>query len=163
MQAMTHLPELDDKRRIFHREPYPSAAQRTACVWLAALVLVLMVLASAHAQDAYECGTYAVRAAWGAEARLRSAPLVFQYRPMELIKRYAMGELPFPNDGIYIAQELDDEERVAYEDVAQTGWLVAANWRDIFRRKSVPTHEWVVAYFMEHCPYRPLFPRRKAQ
>ena len=155
---MTYLPDQDDHRIIFREISHPRPWQKWIYNVLAAAIVLGMAVASnyVHAASAYEnCSTYAIRATWGAEARLRGSPLVFQFRSIELVKQYFTGELPIPNDGIYIAEGLSTGDRRNYEEVSSTGWLIAKDWRHIFNsRQVVPMHEWMVGYFLQHCPYR---------
>ena len=97
------------------------------------------------------CGTLAVRETWGAEARLRGSPDTIQLAPLWRIKRMADGDEPVPNDGIYVAEELGEQERLEYWNTARLGWERSKDWRNIYIHQTVPNHEEMVARFYFEC------------
>src|SRR5689334_19303281 len=79
------------------------------------------------------CQMVGVRAAWGAQARFLGAPAVFKYIPEKPLKKMFMGDAEIPDDGIYVLDSLDLEQRQHYEEVAFTGWKAADGWQGTAR------------------------------
>ena len=122
-------------------------------IWLALSFLSYTSINEDLMPEARHCMTMAVRQTWGAEARLRGSPDTAQFAPLFRIKRMFEGDEPTPNDGIYIAEELDGDARLEYWIMARMGWGAAKDWRRIFSRETVPSHDQMVARFYSWCRY----------
>jgi hypothetical protein len=96
------------------------------------------------------CQTFSVRAAWGAEARFKGAPSAFRYVARDLVREYFMSDNP-PPDGIYVAEDLDLNERLAYEEVAFFGWQHMDGWLRADPQRSEPDWAAMPAVFYKMC------------
>jgi hypothetical protein len=96
------------------------------------------------------CQTFSVRAAWGAEARFKGAPSAFKYVARDLVREYFMADNA-PLDGIYVAEDLDLNERVAYEEVAYFGWQHMDGWLRADPERSEPDWAVMPAVFYKMC------------
>jgi hypothetical protein len=95
------------------------------------------------------CQMIGVRAAWGAQARFLGAPAVFKYIAENPLKKMFFGDAQIPNDGIYVLDSMDLEQRRMYEEVAFSGWKAADHWvRD---GKERPDFEVLAAVFYKNC------------
>ena len=126
----------------------------------AALLLLVSGTAFAHdndppvdaapAQAAMRyCQTVAVRAAWGAQARFLGAPATFKYIGETPLKKMFWGDARIPNDGIYVLDAMDLEQRRVYEEVAFNGWKAADRWMQ--DGKEQPEFEVLAAIFYNSC------------
>jgi hypothetical protein len=96
------------------------------------------------------CQVFSVRAAWGAEARFKGAPSSFRYVARELVREYFMTDNP-PSDGIYVAEDLDPNERRAYEEVAFFGWKRMDGWLSLDLGRIEPDWAAIPALFYQIC------------
>mgnify|MGYP001224175095 CR=1 FL=1 len=103
----------------------------------------------------YQCFVHGARAAWGADARFHSAPLVFKYVSTETVKAYMFGrtvtgdKIEVPTDGIYISEDLDLTGRKEYEQSALYGWKQADVW--IKAGKSAIDRSVLLSIFADDC------------
>jgi hypothetical protein len=95
------------------------------------------------------CQTVGIRAAWGAQARFLGAPAVFKYIPESPLKKMFMGDADIPNDGIYVLDAMDLEQRKLYEEVAFSGWKAADGWMNAGKER--PDFEVLAALFYKNC------------
>jgi hypothetical protein len=96
------------------------------------------------------CQTQGVRAAWGAQARFLGAPASFKYIPVAPLQKMFMGDVAdVPGDAIYVLDELDLEERRAYEETAFYGWKQADRW--VTEGRERPDYEVLAAVFYQAC------------
>jgi len=95
------------------------------------------------------CQMIGVRAAWGAQARFLGAPAVFKYIPESPLKKMFFGDAQIPNDGIYVLESMDLEQRRMYEEVAFSGWKAADRW--VQDGKERPEFEVLAAVFYKNC------------
>lgn len=95
------------------------------------------------------CGTEAVRAAWGATARFKNAPLEFIYVNTEVVKRYFFQDNA-PTDGIYVSDSLSRIERTEYTKAAARGWNKIDDW---IKQGKKFNHDfsYLTAYFYKEC------------
>jgi len=100
------------------------------------------------------CQTFSVRAAWGAEARFKGAPSAFKYVARDLVRQYFMDDNA-PLDGIYVAEDLDLNERLAYEKVAVFGWQHMDGWLRADPQRSEPDWAAMPAVFYKMCKDAP--------
>lgn len=96
------------------------------------------------------CQTFSVRAAWGAEARFKGAPSAFKYVARDIVREYFMADNA-PPDGIYVAEDLDLNERRAYEEVAFFGWKRMDGWLRADPYRSEPDWAAMPAVFYKMC------------
>ena len=96
------------------------------------------------------CQTFSVRAAWGAEARFKGAPSAFKYVGRDLVREYFMSDNA-PLDGIYVAEDLDLNERLAYEEVAFFGWQHMDGWLRADPLRGEPDWAAMPAVFYKMC------------
>ena len=96
------------------------------------------------------CQIFSVRAAWGAEARFKGAPSSFKYVARDVVHEYFMADNP-PPDGIYVADDLDLNERRAYEEVAFFGWKRMDGWLNVDPDRSEPDWAAMPAVFYQMC------------
>lgn len=96
------------------------------------------------------CQTFSVRAAWGAEARFKGAPSAFKYVARDIVREYFMADNA-PPDAIYVAEDLDLNERLAYEEVAFFGWKRMDGWLQADRYRSEPDWAAMPAVFYKMC------------
>jgi hypothetical protein len=96
------------------------------------------------------CQIFSVRAAWGAEARFKGAPSSFKYVAREVVHEYFMADNA-PPDGIYVADDLDLNERRAYEEVAFFGWKRMDGWLNVDPGRSEPDWAAMPAVFYQMC------------
>jgi hypothetical protein len=96
------------------------------------------------------CQTQGVRAAWGAQARFLGAPATFKYIPEAPLQKMFMGDVAdIRADGIYVLDELDLDERRAYEESAFYGWKQADRW--VAEGRERPDYEVLAAVFYQSC------------
>ena len=96
------------------------------------------------------CQTQGVRAAWGAQARFLGAPATFKYIPEAPLQKMFMGEVAdIRSDAIYVLDELDLDERRAYEESAFYGWKQADRW--VAEGRDRPDYEVLAAVFYQSC------------
>ena len=96
------------------------------------------------------CQTQGVRAAWGAQARFLGAPATFKYIPQAPLKKMFMGDVAdIRSDAIYVLDELDLDERRAYEESAFYGWKQADRW--VAEGRERPEYEVLAAVFYQSC------------
>jgi len=96
------------------------------------------------------CQTQGVRAAWGAQARFLGAPASFKYIAVAPLQKMFMGDVvDIPGDAIYVSDELDLDERRAYEESAFYGWKQADNW--VAEGRERPDYEVLAAVFYQAC------------
>jgi hypothetical protein len=96
------------------------------------------------------CQIFSVRAAWGAEARFKGAPSSFKYVARDVVREYFMADNA-PPDGIYVADDLDLNERRAYEEVAFFGWKRMDGWLSVDPDRSEPDWAAMPAVFYQMC------------
>ncbi len=96
------------------------------------------------------CQIFSVRAAWGAEARFKGAPSSFKYVARDIVHEYFMADNA-PPDGIYVADDLDLNERSAYEQVAFFGWKRMDGWLNVDPGRSEPDWAAMPAVFYQMC------------
>lgn len=128
-------------------------------VVLVAIILITIMVgfhsrpAGAHMDELVSspnpCGTHAVRAAWGAEARFKDAPAMMKYVSMEKVEVYFYKHSA-PNDGIYVADSMSSMERKEYERSALYGWN-EADFMIKHDKKAKYRHTYFVAYFLNEC------------
>jgi len=100
-----------------------------------------------------KCFTHAVRAAWGAAAQQRGAPLKFKFVPYDDITRYfdsvgsAGGDIT-PTDAIYVAQDMRLDDAIRYQGSASLGYAIAQLWNEDTRPEDF---ERSVARFFAAC------------
>ena len=73
------------------------------------------------------CQWFSVQAAWGAQARFKGAPAVFQYVERALLHDWFMADSA-PADAVYLLDELGAEDRLVYEGAALLGWQRMDAW-----------------------------------
>jgi len=96
------------------------------------------------------CQTQGVRAAWGAQARFLGAPATFKYIPEAPLQKMFMGDVAdIRSDAIYVLDELDLDERRAYEESAFHGWKQADRW--VAEGRERPDYEVLAAVFYQSC------------
>ena len=96
------------------------------------------------------CQTFAVRAAWGAQARFRGAPATFTYIPEARLKSMFMGDAAeIPGDAIYVLERLSIDQRREYEEAAFYGWKQADSW--VREGREGPEYEVLAAVFYRGC------------
>jgi len=146
-----------------HRLPVgPSTPSRRAfeIALLGALLTVSCAVAAHQMEPPLEatpalaamryCQTQGVRAAWGAQARFLGAPASFKYISAAPLKKMFMGDVAdVPGDAIYVLDELDLDERRAYEESAFYGWKQADRWVADGRER--PEYEVLAALFYQAC------------
>ena len=96
------------------------------------------------------CLMFSVRAAWGAQARFKGAPSAFKYVARGTVREYFMSDNA-PADGIYIAEDLDLAERLAYEEVAGFGWNRMDAWLKVQPDTQEPEWAALPAVFFQIC------------
>ena len=96
------------------------------------------------------CLTFSVRAAWGAQARFKGAPPAFKYVVRATVHEYFMSDNA-PADGIYIAEDLDAADRLAYEEVAIFGWNRMDAWLKAQPDTQEPEWAALPALFFQIC------------
>ena len=96
------------------------------------------------------CQTQGIRAAWGAQARFLGAPAAFKYVSVNSMQSMFMGDVAgIPGDAIYVLDELDLDERRAYEESAFYGWKQADRW--VAEGRERPDYEVLAAVFYQSC------------
>jgi len=96
------------------------------------------------------CQTQGVRAAWGAQARFLGAPATFKYIPAAPLRKMFMGDVAdVQADAIYVLDELNLDERRAYEESAFYGWKQADRW--VAEGRERPDYEVLAAVFYQNC------------
>jgi hypothetical protein len=96
------------------------------------------------------CQTQGVRAAWGAQARFLGAPATFRYIPEAPLRKMFMADIAdMQADAIYVLDELNLEERRAYEESAFYGWKQADRW--VAEGRERPDYEVLAAVFYQSC------------
>src|ERR1700674_3751597 len=132
----------DSSRRIEHSF-FKAADAPTAGRRFAHRVALLAALAAMR-----HCQTQGVRAAWGAQARFLGAPATFKYIPDAPLQKMFMGDgADIRSDAIYVLDELDLDQRRAYEESAFYGWKEADRW--VAEGRERPDYEVLAAVFYQ--------------
>jgi hypothetical protein len=151
----------DSSRRIEHSffkaEDAPTAGRRFAHrVALLAPLAAMPWIGFAHETEPpvvaamRYCQTQGVRAAWGAQARFLGAPATFKYIPEAPLQKMFTGDVAdIRSDAIYVLDELDLDERRAYEESAFYGWKQADRW--VVEGRERPDYEVLAAVFYQSC------------
>jgi len=96
------------------------------------------------------CQTQGVRAAWGAQARFLGSPACFKYISVASLQKMFMGDVAaVPSDAIYVLDELNLDERRAYEQSAFRGWKQADRW--VAEGRERPDYEVLTALLYQAC------------
>ena len=156
------LPACEEWRRSLKVPGMPSARSRVGrCIALLAALASMPSIGFAHEDEPplestpamaamRYCQTQGVRAAWGAQARFLGAPASFKYIPIAPLQKMFMGDVAdIPADAIYVLDELDLDERRAYEETAFYGWKQADRWVTEGRKR--PDYEVLAALFYQNC------------
>lgn len=102
-------------------------------------------------QPAVTLSCYAVstRAAWGAYSQTAGAPAGFRYVPYAALHDIFFGpRANMPNDGIYVLEDMNEDERHEYERVALQGWSWAAEHKDSVAFDST---QFMAVFIEEYC------------
>jgi len=150
-------------RRVLLKVPEMPGARRRAghCIALLAALAAMPCIGFAHQNEPpleatpamaamRYCQTQGVRAAWGAQARFLGAPASFKYISVASLQKMFMGDVAdIPGDAIYVLDELNLDERRAYEESAFYGWKQADRWMAEGRER--PDYEVLAALFYQSC------------
>jgi len=136
-------------RRFAHRVALLAALAAMPCIGFAHETEPPLEATPAMAAMRY-CQTQGVRAAWGAQARFLGAPATFKYIAEAPLRKMFMGDVAdIGSDAIYVLDELNLDERRAYEESAFYGWKQADRW--VAEGRERPDYEVLAAVFYQSC------------
>lgn len=98
------------------------------------------------------CMNKGAQQAWGAEARFDGAPLIFKFVPRDVLQKMFY-EDKIPNDGVYLADDMEQADQDIYEERATDGWNRADLW--VKEGQEAPGYSRLLAIFYFECKENP--------
>lgn len=95
-----------------------------------------------------KCQIQGAQQAWGADARFKKAPMLFKFVARSVLEKWFYDD-QIPNDGIYIADDMDPADLLIYQNRASDGWVQADQW--VAQGQEYPGYSYLVALFYYQC------------